>query len=144
MPTDRPTPICLCEPFSSQGCPGTDGGTKPAVDPRFIGGSSAVHPQLINETRSALCSWLLTSGPTPICLCEPFSCKACPGKFRHPLASSLQSLFARNRTYLQAKGGQRPRYFSNETACAQVRWFRITSECGWCASTSHEITITQR
>ena len=34
---------------------------------------------LINGTRSVLSFWLLTSGPTPICLCKPFSCKACPG-----------------------------------------------------------------
>ena len=46
----------------------TDGGTKPAVDNRFI-----------TRTRSALSSWLLTSGPTLFCLCKPFSCKACPG-----------------------------------------------------------------
>ena len=25
-------------------------------------------------------SWMLTSVPTPICLCKPFSCKACPRK----------------------------------------------------------------
>ena len=31
-----------------------------------------------NDT-SALRCWLLTSVPTPICLCKPFSCKACPG-----------------------------------------------------------------
>ena len=30
-------------------------------------------------TKSALRSWLLTTVPTPICLCKPFSCKACPG-----------------------------------------------------------------
>ena len=28
---------------------------------------------------TALCSWLLTSGPAPFCLCKPFLCKACPG-----------------------------------------------------------------
>ena len=38
----------------------------------------AVYPRLISGTGSALCFWLLTSGPTP-CLCKPFSCKACPG-----------------------------------------------------------------
>ena len=46
----------------------TGGGTKPTVDPRLIIG-----------TRSALCSWLLTSGPTPICPCKFSSCKACSG-----------------------------------------------------------------
>ena len=49
----------LCKP---------NAGTKSTVDPRFITG-----------TRNALSSWLLTSGPTPFCLCKPFSCKACPG-----------------------------------------------------------------
>ena len=44
------------------------GGNKPALDPRFLRG-----------TKHALNSWLLTNGPTPFCLCKPFSCKACPG-----------------------------------------------------------------
>ena len=57
----------------------TDGGTKPAVDNRFIHGSSTVYPRFISGTASALRSWLLTSVPTPICPCKPFSCKACPG-----------------------------------------------------------------
>ena len=35
--------------------------------------------RFIRGTRSALCSWLLTSGPTHFWLCKPFSCKACPG-----------------------------------------------------------------
>ena len=34
---------------------------------------------MISGTASALRSWLLTSVPTPICLCKPLSCKACPG-----------------------------------------------------------------
>ena len=46
----------------------TDGGTKPAVDNRFI-----------RRTRSPLCSWLLTRVSTSFCLCKPFTCKACPG-----------------------------------------------------------------
>ena len=49
----------------------TDGETKSAVDNWFIRG-----------TASALRSWLLTSVTTPICLCKPFSCKACPGTSR--------------------------------------------------------------
>ena len=41
-------------------------------------GSSAVYHQ--DDKRSSC--WLLTSVPTPICLCKPFfSCKACPGNF---------------------------------------------------------------
>ena len=35
--------------------------------------------RLIRGTAAALRSWLLTSGPTPFCSCEPFSRKACPG-----------------------------------------------------------------
>ena len=38
-----------------------------------------VYQQFIRGVTSALRSWLLTSGPLPICLCKPFSCKACPG-----------------------------------------------------------------
>ena len=49
----------LCKP---------NAGTKSAVDNRFV-----------TRTRSAVRCWLLTSGPTPCCLCEHFSCKACPG-----------------------------------------------------------------
>ena len=55
---------------------------KPAEEQnqRLTRGSSAVHPWFISGTKSALRSWLLTSVPTPFCLCKPFSCKACPGK----------------------------------------------------------------
>ena len=49
------------------------------VYPRVTTGLSAVYPRFISGTRSALSSWLLTSGPTLFCLCKPFSCKACPG-----------------------------------------------------------------
>ena len=56
----------------------TDWGTKPAVHHRFTTDSPPVHHRFISETKSALRSWLLTSVPTPICLCKPFSCKACP------------------------------------------------------------------
>ena len=49
----------LCKP---------DQGTQRPVDERFISG-----------TRSILRSWMLTNGPPPSSLCEPFSCKACPG-----------------------------------------------------------------
>ena len=55
----------LCKP---------NAGTKSPVDNRFVTG-----------TRSALRCWLLTSGPTPFCLCEPFSCKAYPGIPGHAL-----------------------------------------------------------
>ena len=39
---------------------------------------------VLTGTRSAFCSWLLTNVPSPICLCKPFSCKACPGKMTTP------------------------------------------------------------
>ena len=45
---------------------------------------TAVDKRLISGTASALRSWLLTSVPTPICLCKPFSCKACPGTETNP------------------------------------------------------------
>ena len=45
-------------------------------------GSLPVHPRFISGTRSVLSSWLLTSVSSPICLCKPFSCKACPGKYQ--------------------------------------------------------------
>ena len=53
----------------------TDKGTKHPVADWF----SAVYPQFIIETASALRCWLLTSVPTPICFCKLFSCKTCPG-----------------------------------------------------------------
>ena len=62
----------------------TDGGTKSPVDSRFITGSSGGHPRFISGTRNALSSWLLTSVPSPICLCKPFSCKPeIPGHALH-------------------------------------------------------------
>ena len=39
---------------------------------RLRTGLLAVYPQFINRKRNALCSWLLTSGPTPLFLCKPF------------------------------------------------------------------------
>ena len=51
-------------------------------NPQLTTGSSAVYHWFISGTRSALCSWLPTSGTTPFCLCQPFSCKACPGIFK--------------------------------------------------------------
>ena len=51
------------------------------VNHRFIGG-----------TRSALCSWLPTSGTTPFCLCKPFSCKACPGNSQQRRALAVPRL----------------------------------------------------
>ena len=84
MPTDRFTqntggpltfqtieenpPGCVSGSTNKRIAMQTDGGTKPAVDQRFIRG-----------TTGALRSWLLTNVPTPSCLCKPFSCKACPG-----------------------------------------------------------------
>ena len=52
-------------------------------NPWLTTSSSAVYPRFISGTASALRSWLLTSVPSPICLCKPFSCKACPGNVNH-------------------------------------------------------------
>ena len=38
-----------------------------------------IYLRFITATASALRCWLLTSVPTPICLCKAFSRKACPG-----------------------------------------------------------------
>ena len=43
------------------------------------GKKTAVYLRFDNGVVSALCSWLPDSGPTPFCLCKPFSCTACPG-----------------------------------------------------------------
>ena len=42
-------------------------------------GWRAIYVRFMSGTRSALCSWMLTSAPSPVCLCKFFSCKACPG-----------------------------------------------------------------
>ena len=53
-------------------------------------GLSPVYQRFISGTRSALCSWLPTGGTTPLCLCKPFSCKACPGNiFMQGISSNL-------------------------------------------------------
>ena len=51
---------------------------------RLTSGLRPVYVRFITRTKSALCSWLLTSGPSPLCLCKPFSYKACPRKFKYP------------------------------------------------------------
>ena len=66
VPPEARTSEIVCKPMGEQ-------------NPRLTRGLSAVHPRFISGTRIALCSWLLTTGPTPICPCKPFSCKACPG-----------------------------------------------------------------
>ena len=66
IPLQARTKEILCKPMEEQ-------------NPRLTRGSSAVYPRFISGTASALRSWLLTSVPTPICLCKPFSCKACLG-----------------------------------------------------------------
>ena len=40
---------------------------------------TTIEPRFIRGTKNALCSELLAEGPTPICFCKPFSCKACLG-----------------------------------------------------------------
>ena len=44
-----------------------------------IRGWPVVCPRFIRRTTATVLSWLLTSGPTPTCLCKPVSCQACPG-----------------------------------------------------------------
>ena len=45
---------------------------------RLTTGSSAVHPRIITGTASALSSWLLTSGPMPLCSWKTCSCRDFP------------------------------------------------------------------
>ena len=60
--------------------------------------------RFISGTISAFCSWLLTSGPTPFCLCKPFSCKACPGIIR--LSTAYQPVVnSRTGGVLESMGG---------------------------------------
>ena len=66
---------------------------------RLPTGLSAVYPRLISGTAIALRSWLLTSVPTPICLCKPCSCKACPRK---------EIVESKTRTYHGRFGSGRP------------------------------------
>ena len=61
------TKVILCKPLKEQNV-------------RLTRGLAAVYHRFINGTASALRCWLLTSVPTLICFCKPFSCKACPGK----------------------------------------------------------------
>ena len=81
----------------------TDGETKTAVDNRFITGSSAVYQRFIRGTGSALCSWLLTSVPSPIFLCKPFSCKAYPGIY----SAVWKMIDSQTRTYSERVGSKR-------------------------------------
>ena len=66
VPPEARTSEIVCKPMGEQ-------------SPLLTTGLYAVHLRFISGTRSALCSWLLTSGPMLICPCKPFSCKACPG-----------------------------------------------------------------
>ena len=51
-------------------------------NPRLTTGSTPVYQRFITGREALFLLWLLTSGPTPICLCKPFSCKACPGTIK--------------------------------------------------------------
>ena len=66
VPPEAGTSEILCKQMGEQ-------------NPRLTRCWPAVYLQFTSGTRSALCSWLLTSGPTLFCICEPFSYKACPG-----------------------------------------------------------------
>ena len=63
---------------------------------RLTRGWPVVDKRLISGTASALRSWLLTSVPTPICLCKPFSCKACPGTTCRPHNCNKSICLVRN------------------------------------------------
>ena len=61
------------------------GGLSPAVRQRLTSGLSARRgPRLVPG--------MLTNGPTPYCLCKPYSCKACPGinPSRHRVSRGLR------------------------------------------------------
>ena len=61
---------------------------------------SAVDHLFITGTKRALRSWLLTSVPTPICLCKPFSCRACPGIcFRHGNTFTLKDVWEQDTSH---------------------------------------------
>ena len=49
---------------------------------------AAVHTRFMSGTASALRFWLLTSVPTPYCLCKRFLWKACTGKPGHTRGGS--------------------------------------------------------
>ena len=66
--------------------------------PWLTTGLRPVYPRSICGTMAALRSWLLTSGPTPVCPSTPFSCKACPGECKaYPRVST---------TYAHSRGFQ--------------------------------------
>ena len=54
---------------------------KPYVNRRWnkTRGWQPVHNWFISRTTAAIRSWMLTSRPTPLCLCKPFSSQGCPG-----------------------------------------------------------------
>ena len=39
---------------------------------------SALDPRFNRRVQNVLQFWLLTIGPSPFCICDPFLCKACP------------------------------------------------------------------
>ena len=52
-------------------------------------GWRAVDERLIRGMTAALGSLLLTNGPSPICLCKPFSCKACSGNLSNRMIEQI-------------------------------------------------------
>ena len=104
--------------------------------------------------RSALCSWLPTSGTTPFCLCKPFSCKACPGICEGrvvvtPLLKCSNSIFCKHSGGIMEGRVKQP---ETQTTVTQpphnpvmllslaVRTFAQPAAC-WCHSTLHHVHV---
>ena len=99
-------------------------------NPRLTPGLSVVHPRFISRTKSVLCSWMLTSVPALICLCKPFSCKACPGIYTY-----MRCIHMCNRTSSEV----RKRYRTLATHTTQSYYFKnklssifyLVVSCSW-------------
>ena len=61
--------------------------------------TKAVNKRFDHGMRSALCSWLLTSGPTLFCNCKIFSCKACQEKCFPASAKNFAHFLSNNLTF---------------------------------------------
>ena len=117
-------------------------------NPQLTRGLSLVYPRFITGTASALRCWLLTSVPTPICRCKPFSCKACLGKFHRSLhrKSVVSTSFQKHeqtKSYLNRRrnktSGGPPVYqrFINGTRSALCSWLPNNGTTPICLRTCH-------
>ena len=81
---------------------------------RLTTGSSPVYHRFITETRSALSSWLLTSGPTLFCPCKLFFMQGMCGKRRESEEGEVKKGYTARREELRSesvKKGGKERYF---------------------------------